>query len=213
MLLPFSTATYTQRGVRDTKWDSHQNNIKIQSGTFIWLPLPICNFWRTGTRLWTTLFGEPPLPGAPFSPECTYTLSALLLILVYPQWFLSPQCAQVRARLHQASASTLRWCLQHSSHWNQWKQIRVALEWGCNPFWSDSTDFNESYVASVIAALMLMLMLRVNGSLEPSFPCAPSVVVLWHLQYSYSPRCTLGGLHPCALSLRTSAVFGRVDRR
>ena len=37
---------------------------------------------------------------------------------------------------------------------------RVAPEWGRNPFWSDSIDFNESYVASVIAAFVVKRKLR-----------------------------------------------------
>ena len=40
----------------------------------------------------------------------------------------------VEAHLHQVSESTLQRCLWHSSHWNQWKQVRVAPEWGCNRF-------------------------------------------------------------------------------
>ena len=36
-------------------------------------------------------------------------------------------------------------------------------EWGCNPFLSDSIIFNENRIASIIAALMLML--GVNGPL------------------------------------------------
>ena len=32
----------------------------------------------------------------------------------------------------------------------------VAPEWGCNPFWSDSIHFNESCVASVMAAMTLL---------------------------------------------------------
>ena len=45
----------------------------------------------------------------------------------------------------------------------------VTPEWGCNPFWSDSILFNESYVASVMAALTLLtLTLGVNGLLNGS---------------------------------------------
>ena len=40
---------------------------------------------------------------------------------------------------------------------------RVAPEWVCNPFSSDSTVFNETRIASVIAALMLTL--GINGPL------------------------------------------------
>ena len=36
-----------------------------------------------------------------------------------------------------------RWRLWHSSHWKEWKQIRVALEWGCNLFLSYSKVFTE----------------------------------------------------------------------
>ena len=59
---------------------------------------------------------------------------------------------RVWARLHQAWASMQRWRLRHNSHWNQWKQI-VPSEWGCNLIWSDSIDFNESYVASIDSAM------------------------------------------------------------
>ena len=31
----------------------------------------------------------------------------------------------------------------------------LTPKWGCNPFWSDSIDFNKRYVESVIAALTL----------------------------------------------------------
>ena len=41
---------------------------------------------------------------------------------------------------------------------------RVASEWVCNPFSSDSTVFNENRIASVIAALTLVL--GVNGPLK-----------------------------------------------
>ena len=49
---------------------------------------------------------------------------------------------------------------------------RVAPEWVCNPFSSDSTVFNEYRIASVIAALTRTL--GVNGPLESSFPTSTS---------------------------------------
>ena len=48
-------------------------------------------------------------------------------------------CSHLKARLHQASASTLR------------KLHDDTPEWGCNPFSSVSIDFNENRIASVIA--------------------------------------------------------------
>ena len=43
-----------------------------------------------------------------------------------PRW---PSSLQFRVRLHWASASTLRWPMQHSSHWNQ----RSYSKLGYNP--------------------------------------------------------------------------------
>ena len=45
---------------------------------------------------------------------------------------------------------------------------RVAPEWVCNPFSSNSTVFNEDRITSVIAALTLML--DVNGPLPEPLP-------------------------------------------
>ena len=42
-----------------------------------------------------------------------------------------------------------------------WQTNSVAPEWCCNPFWSDSVDFKQSYIASVITALTRTLY--VNG--------------------------------------------------
>ena len=49
---------------------------------------------------------------------------------------------------------------------------RIAPEWDCNSFSSDSTVFNENRITSVIAALMLTL--GVNG---PLVSCPLSMVV------------------------------------
>ena len=37
---------------------------------------------------------------------------------------------------------------------------RVTPEWGCNPFLSDSIDFNESCITSVVVALRLTLDIK-----------------------------------------------------
>ena len=57
----------------------------------------------------------------------------------------------LRARLHQASASTLRQLFDDTScsHWKQWSCSRL----GCNPFSSDSIAFNENSTASIITEL------------------------------------------------------------
>ena len=53
-------------------------------------------------------------------------------------------------------------------HWRQRQRYNDASDtaliekkWRCNLFWSDSIVFNESGIASIIAALTLML--SVNG--------------------------------------------------
>ena len=44
------------------------------------------------------------------------------------------------------------------------KTNKIVLEWGCNPFWSNSILLNESCITCVITALtLLILMLSVNG--------------------------------------------------
>ena len=48
-----------------------------------------------------------------------------------------------------------RQCCDDTSDTSLIEYNGVAPEWGCNPFWSDSTDFNENCVASVITALTL----------------------------------------------------------
>ena len=59
---------------------------------------------------------------------------------------------------------------------------RVAPEWVCNPFSSDSTVFNENGIASVIAALTLTL--GVNGPLISSIDVgntkAHHILTHWH---------------------------------
>ena len=63
----------------------------------------------------------------------------------------------VRAHLHQASASTLGQLSNDASDSVLIENNGVAPEWGCNPFSSDSIVFIENRIASVVAALMLML--------------------------------------------------------
>ena len=36
----------------------------------------------------------------------------------------------------------------------------VAQEWGCNPFWSGSTVFNQSSIAIIIAVLTFTLTVK-----------------------------------------------------
>ena len=61
--------------------------------------------------------------------------------------------AIVRARLHQASASTLQQLCDDACDSVLIENNGVTPEWGCNLFSSDSTDFNENKIASVIAEL------------------------------------------------------------
>ena len=56
----------------------------------------------------------------------------------------------IRAHLHQASASTLRQLRDDTCDSVLIENNRVAPEWSCNPFSSDSTDFNENRIARVI---------------------------------------------------------------
>ena len=57
----------------------------------------------------------------------------------------------LRAHLHQASVSTLRQLCDDASDSVLIENNGVAPEWGCYPFLSDSTDFNENRITSVIA--------------------------------------------------------------
>ena len=59
----------------------------------------------------------------------------------------------VRAHLHQASASTLRQFSDNACDSVLIENNGVASEWGCNLFSSNSTDFNENRIVSVIAEL------------------------------------------------------------
>ena len=64
--------------------------------------------------------------------------------------FQVPFTASVRVKPRVNAVMTL-------ATWRSLKTMetdRIAPEWGCNPFWSDSIDFNESII-SVIAALIL----------------------------------------------------------
>ena len=60
----------------------------------------------------------------------------------------------VRAHLHQASASTLQQLSDDTCNSVLIENSGVTPEWGCNLFSSDSTDFNENIIASVIAELL-----------------------------------------------------------
>ena len=59
----------------------------------------------------------------------------------------------LRARLHQASASMLRQLSDDACDSVVIENNGVTPEWGCNLFSSDSADFNETRIASVIAEL------------------------------------------------------------
>ena len=43
-------------------------------------------------------------------------------------WQMWQMCRILRAHLHQASASMLRWCLRFCSHWKQWSCSRIGLQ-------------------------------------------------------------------------------------
>ena len=75
---------------------------------------------------------------------------------------------RIRARLHQASASTKSQRCNDACNIALIEISGVTPKCVATPFWSDTIffiDFNESYVASVIAALTLRwrLTLGVNG--------------------------------------------------
>ena len=58
-----------------------------------------------------------------------------------------------KAHLHHASASMLRELSNDACDSVLIENNGVAPEWGCNLFSSDSTDFNENRIASIIAEL------------------------------------------------------------
>ena len=64
------------------------------------------------------------------------------------------KCRRFRAHLHQASASTLRQLSDDTCDSVLIENNGVTLEWGCNLFSSDSTDFNEIRIASIISELL-----------------------------------------------------------
>ena len=76
------------------------------------------------------------------------------------QNFKKPFVIIQKSRLHQASALIVAIQLSLETIDKNW----VSLERGCNPFWSDSIDLNESYIPSVITGLTLTL--GVNGPLH-----------------------------------------------
>ena len=61
--------------------------------------------------------------------------------------------ADVRAHLHQASASTLWQLCDDAYDPVLIENIRVTPEWSCNPFSSVSIVFNENRIVSIIAEL------------------------------------------------------------
>ena len=69
----------------------------------------------------------------------------------------------LRARLHQASPSTLRQLCDDACDSVVIEINGIAPEWVCNPFSSDPTVFHENRIVSVIAALKLTL--GINGPL------------------------------------------------
>ena len=84
--------------------------------------------------------------GLGVSHAAHFSTSGLFCIKqVYSLW--------LRARLHQASASTLRQISDDACKSVLIENNGVALKWGCNLFSRNSTDFNENRMASVIAEL------------------------------------------------------------
>ena len=60
-------------------------------------------------------------------------------------------CMQLKTRLHKASESTLRQLCDDASDTVLVEHNGVTLDWGCNPFSSNSIVFNENSIASVVA--------------------------------------------------------------
>ena len=65
---------------------------------------------------------------------------------------------RVNKALHQASVSRVNAAMMLVTKLSlkSMETNSVAPEWGSNPFWSDSIDSNETYVAIVITALTLL---------------------------------------------------------
>ena len=61
----------------------------------------------------------------------------------------------LRAQLYQASESTLRQLCNNVSDTALIENSRVAPEWVCNPFLSDSIVFNENNIASIVTEVSL----------------------------------------------------------
>ena len=59
----------------------------------------------------------------------------------------------LRAHLHEASASMLQQLSNDVSDSVLIENNGVTLEWGCNLFSSNSTDFNEDRITSITAEL------------------------------------------------------------
>ena len=66
---------------------------------------------------------------------------------------VSLSVTRLRARLHQASASTLRQRCDDACDSVLIEINGVTWKWVANPIWSNSVDFNENRIASIIAAL------------------------------------------------------------
>ena len=91
----------------------------------------------------------------------------------------------IRTRLHQASASTLR------------QLYNDALELSCNPFLSDSIDFNENRITSIIAKLF-----GVDGPSRKSLYMCIYTVCNAHPYLKFYEGVGLN----CKASLRLSAI-------
>ena len=60
---------------------------------------------------------------------------------------------RLRARLHLESASMLQQLCNDTINPVLTEHNGVASQWGCNPFWSNCTVFNQTRIASVITVL------------------------------------------------------------
>ena len=88
------------------------------------------------------------------------------------------------ALLDQASASMLQQLWDDVSDSLLIENNGVASEWGCNPFWSNCIVFNQTSMASVIAALMLILSLE-----DPKCLCNQDYTLKGYSRNNYHPIC------------------------
>ena len=63
-------------------------------------------------------------------------------------------CTVFRVRLQKALVSALRQLYNDASDTVLIEKNGAAPEWGCNPIYNNSIDFNENSTASVIAELL-----------------------------------------------------------